>query len=254
MYGIELRRIEEAGLNALQTQQQLFYDGWLLRVSPGNAKRARSVNPCFGSTLALDRKIAHCESVYGRRELPTLFRMTPFAIPADLDDVLARRGYVVFQPTHVQIAALDRPPDSAVEDSEVELATPPIGEFVDEVAALRGSSSAQRAAHLERLANTPLSTRALVARHDGRTVGCGQVALDGDLAGVYDMVTDAAFRRRGVARAIVAELLSWAWQHGATSAYLQVDAANAAALAVYRPFGFTTAYTYHYRARPNECR
>ena len=56
MSAIDLTRIEGAGLNALQTQQQLFYDGWLLRVSPGSAKRARSVNPYFGSTLALDRK------------------------------------------------------------------------------------------------------------------------------------------------------------------------------------------------------
>jgi N-acetylglutamate synthase len=49
-------RIEEAGLNALQTQRQLFFDGWLLRVSPGKAKRARSVNPHFGSSLAVYRK------------------------------------------------------------------------------------------------------------------------------------------------------------------------------------------------------
>ena len=253
MAGIELARIEEAGLNALQTQQQLFYDGWLLRVSPGNAKRARSVNPYFGSTLVVDRKIAHCERVYAARDLPTLFRITPFSIPSDLDDVLARHGYVLFQPTHVQVAALDRPPEP-VADPAIELAAPPIAEFVEEVAALRGSSPEQRAAHLERLARTPLATRAIVARQDGRTAGCGQVALDGDLAGLYDMVTDAAFRRRGVATMIVAELLSWAWQHGATSAYLQVDAENVPALAVYRRFGFTTAYTYHYRGRPNECR
>ena len=50
------------------------------------------------------------------------------------------------------------------------------------------------------------------------------------------------------------ELLRWAWQNGATHAYLQVDAENAPALAVYRKFGFATAYTYHYRARPDECR
>ena len=56
-------RIEEAGLNALQTTQQLFYDGWLLRVSAGKAKRARSVNPHFGSSLPLDAKIDHCERV-----------------------------------------------------------------------------------------------------------------------------------------------------------------------------------------------
>ena len=253
MGAIDPKRIEEAGLNALQTQQQIFYDGWLLRLSPGSAKRARSVNPFFGSTLAVDQKIAHCERVYAARDLPTLFRMTPFSVPADLDQALAQRGYVVFQPTHVQVAALERPPDCAG-DGAIELAAPPISAFVDQVGALRGSSSAERAAHLERLARTPLTTRALIAQCDGRVVGCGQLALDGDLAGVYDMVTDAAFRRHGVATAIVAELLSWAWQHGATSAYLQVDAENVAALSIYRRFGFTTAYTYHYRARPDECR
>ena len=70
-------RIEEAGLNALQTQRQLFYDGWLLRISPGTAKRARSVNPNFGSSLPLPGKIAYCENIYAQHGLPTLFRMTP---------------------------------------------------------------------------------------------------------------------------------------------------------------------------------
>ena len=60
-------RIEEAGLNALQTQQQLFYDGWLLRVSPGKAKRARSVNAHFGSTLPLDEDRALRSAVRGAR-------------------------------------------------------------------------------------------------------------------------------------------------------------------------------------------
>lgn len=37
-------------------------------------------------------------------------------------------------------------------------------------------------------------------------------------------------------------------------AFLQVnDDDNAAALAVYREFGFATAYTYHYRAWAGEC-
>jgi RimJ/RimL family protein N-acetyltransferase len=68
------------------------------------------------------------------------------------------------------------------------------------------------------------------------------------------MVTDAAFRGRGAASQIVTELLRWAWENGATHAYLQVDAENTPALAVYRKFGFATAYMYHYRARPDECR
>ena len=79
--GVDLRRIEEASLNGLQTQRQLFYDGWLLRLSPGLAKRARSVNAYFGSTLPLATKIDYCERVYQERGLPVLFRMTPFNAP-----------------------------------------------------------------------------------------------------------------------------------------------------------------------------
>src|SRR5512141_3183507 len=94
--GIDIARIEEAGLNALQMPRQLFYDGWLLRLSPGSAKRGRSVNAHFGSTLPLEGKIGHCEDVYARHALPVLFRVTPFTQPPDLEAALAARGYVAF--------------------------------------------------------------------------------------------------------------------------------------------------------------
>ena len=37
-------RFEDAGLTCSQPPQQSIYDGWLLRYSPGKAKRAKSVN------------------------------------------------------------------------------------------------------------------------------------------------------------------------------------------------------------------
>lgn len=250
---VDPARIEEAGLNALQTQQQLFFDGWLLRVSPGKAKRARSVNPHFGSSLPLDAKIDHCETVYAARALPALFRMTPFARPPGLDAALERRGYVVFDPTLVQVLSLARIPDIS-NRAGVELVAPPIAEFVDAVGVLRASPPEQRAAHLERLACTPLAMHAVIARIDGRAVATGQVAIDQDLAGIYDMVTESASRGNGLATLIVNALLAWAAQRGAKHAFLQVNDDNAQALAVYRRFGFATAYEYHYRARPDECR
>jgi GNAT superfamily N-acetyltransferase len=251
--GIDLRRVEEIGLNALQTQRQLFYDGWLLRVSPGKARRARSVNAHFGSTLPLAQKIPYCERIYAERGLPALFRITPFIQPARLEPELAARGYLSFEDTLVQLARLDRPPEAPFVPG-VDFVTPSPKALADAVGELQQSSAEQRAALLERVAHSPLPTRALVAVADGRPVGTGTVMLEDGFAGVYSMVTAPAMRSRGIATGILATLLGWAWEHGATHAYLQVNADNHPAISVYRRFGFVDAYSYHYRGRPDECR
>lgn len=246
------RRIEEAGLNNLHSRRQLLYDGWLLFLLAGKAKRARSVNPHFRSSLPLEPKIAHCEALYARHGLSALFRITPFAQPSELDAALAARGYVLFDPTLVQVAALTGPVP-ATGHPDVTLRTPLIDAFVDTVGEMRGSPVSQRAAQLERLAQAPLDLHAVVAALDDRAVGTGLVSIDADVAGVFDVVTHDAYARRGVAKAIVSRLLNRAWERGARCAYLQVSADNAPALALYRRFGFSTLYTYHYRARADEC-
>src|SRR5512144_1425918 len=141
---IDAARVEEAGLNALQTQRQLFYDGWLLRLSAGKAKRARSVTAHFGSTLPLGAKIGHCERLYAQHGLAPLFRMTPFDVPADLEAALDARGYVAFEETLVQSMALERAPELSPHRDDVTIETLGVDAFVDAVAALRASPSAQR--------------------------------------------------------------------------------------------------------------
>ena len=250
---LDLRRVEEAGLNGLQTQRQLFYDGWLLRMSPGKAKRARSVNAHFGSTLPLSKKIPYCERIYAERGLPALFRITPFLHPPDLEAALEVRGYQTFENTLVQLTRLERPPE-AEPVAGVEFVTPSSAAFADAVGELQETSVEQTAAYLERMLHTPLTTRAMIAVMDGHPVGTGTVVLEDGLAGVFTMGTAPDLRARGIATGILAALLAWAWGHGATHAYLQVSADNHRAISLYRKFGFVDAYTYHYRGRPDECR
>ena len=250
---LDLIRIEESGLNVLQTQRQLFYDGWLLRLSPGVAKRGRSVNPHFGSSLPLERKIAYCENVYAQQALPILFRITPWSRPAELDAALGARGYVAFGETLVQATALDRPPALPDHADSVLVEAPDALAFVEAVGELRKSTPLQREAHRERLANSMLGKRHAVVRAEGQVVCTAQIAVEDDLAGVFDVVTAPHARRRGYATLACASLLSWAWQHGAQAAYLQVTADNTPAIASYRRFGFATVYTYHYRGRPGAC-
>jgi GNAT superfamily N-acetyltransferase len=251
--GIDAARVEEAGLNALQTPRQLFYDGWLLRLSPGKAKRARSVNAHFGSTLPLAAKIAHCETVYAKHKLPALFRITPFVRPPDLETALAERGYASFEQTLVLATPLAAPPAVPGLAAGITLTDVDASGFIDAVGDLRGSPSAQRDAQRERLVQSPLAKRMIALRAGGDVVCAAQVAIDGDLAGIFDVVTAPAARAKGYATLACAALLAWAREQGARAAYLQVSADNAPAIAVYGKFGFATSYTYHYRGRPGEC-
>ena len=248
----DARRIEEIGLNNLQSRRQLLYDGWIVFLSPGRAKRARSVNAFYGSTLPLVEKIGRCESLYARHGLPALFRITPFVHPARLDATLAARGYVEFEPTLVMTASLDAPP---VRPYLVDLEmTAPLPEtFVDVVGAMRGSPPSQRAAHLERIAQSPHDIRPVVAYRDGRPVASGVLSVEGDVAGLFDIVTEPALRGQGIGSEVVGTLLARAWERGARTAFLQVAEQNAAAISIYRRYGFVDRYRYHYRARPGEC-
>lgn len=247
------RRLEEASLNYLHSRRQLFYDGWVLFLSPGKAKRARSVNPHFGSSLPLAEKIAFCERTYDRLGLPLLFRMTPFAQPHGLDRSLESAGFARHDTTLVLGLGLDAPPQVDV-DVPIAFDAPLPEVFVEEVGRLRGSPASQRQAHVERLSGSPLDVVPLVARDEGGVIAAGLVCVDGPFAGIFDVMTAQDRRRQGVGSALVARLLTKAWERGARWAYLQVEEQNAAALSIYRRFGFDTRYAYHYRFRPGQLR
>jgi ribosomal protein S18 acetylase RimI-like enzyme len=247
-------RIEEAGLNALQTTRQVFYDGWLLRVSPGSAKRARSVSAHFGSTLPVAEKIAHCEDVYARCGLPMLFRLTPFSKPAGLADALRERGYVEFGTTLVQAVQVAQAPSEGPTARHATTRAVEVIDFVNAVVELRGSTEVQRDALIERLQASPLESHYVLVEERGRVVCTAQMAADGGVAGVFDVVTAPHARSRGHASRAVSRLLAWAWNHALGTVYLQVTADNAPAIAVYRKFGFETLYTYRYFGPPGECR
>ncbi len=248
---VDPRRIEEQSLNVTQPSRQLFYDGWLLRMMPGKTKRARSVNAFYASTLATEIKIRHCERVYADAGLPAMFRITPFDAPRDLDAVLDAHGYARYEETQVMLAPLRTPPAIDARD-DVDIHAPGLAGYCAAVAVIRRSSDQQRAAHQARLANALVGHHCVVTMHDGEPVATGQLAYEGDIAGLFDVITAQSARGRGYATALCVHLFSWAWSHGMRCVYLQVTADNAPALAVYRKFGFVPCYRYHYRCRPEE--
>ena len=243
----DARRLEELSLNSSAPPGQMLYDGWILRMLRGKAKRARSVNAVYASTLPLEQKIAYCERIYGQAGVPALFRITPFCMPADLDARLAERGYERFDSTAVESATID-----------ADRLGPGIGEsmdlrpWIDAVGNLRGSPDAHRAAHFARIDGMPLAKCPIVVRENGEIVATGLAIVEDDCVGLFDIITRANAHRRGHAKTVVASLLRRAWELGARHAYLQVQEENTAARRLYAQFGFAQQYLYWYRGRPGE--
>ncbi len=243
-----LSRIEDAGLNASAPSQQRWLDGWLVRFSPGKAKRARCVNAVAQGRSPVSDKLAACAQIFEAAQLPMIVRITPFTEPASLDTTLGQQGLARFDDTRVMVlsglSTNDVPAPAGVTVDAIGLEA-----FAQRIGGFRRSPLAQRQAHAERLSNSPVPFRAFELRADAEVVACGQIAIEGDLVGLYDVFTAEAARGRGFAGALCGHLLAHARSRGAQHAYLQVEADNHAARAVYRRAGFVDAYAYHYRAR-----
>ena len=87
----------------------------------------------------------------------------------------------------------------------------------------------------------------MVKNDAGLAVACGQIAIEAELAGVYDVYTAPDSRGKGLARTLCEHMLSLARSQGANVGYLQVEGDNDAARRIYVRLGFSDAYAYHYR-------
>lgn len=247
-----LARVEDAGLNASAPPQQRVMGGWILRLSPGKAKRARCVNALAVGRLPLDELLSRAEASFAAAGLPLIVRITPFTQPPTLDASLEVRGFEAFDDTRVMVR---QRLDDLVEPTLPRgcgLQVPGHGAFAEAVGALRGSPLAQRQAHAERLRESPAPYRGMLLEQAGQIMACAQMALEDNLVGLYDVFTREAYRNAGLATVLCTRLMCAARDQGASSAYLQVEADNPAARAIYARLGFMDAYGYHYRSKHPE--
>jgi ribosomal protein S18 acetylase RimI-like enzyme len=243
-----LSRIEDAGLNASAPPQQLWVDGWLVRLSPGKAKRARCINAVAPGRLSVEDKLNTVTALYRDAQLPLIFRLTPFTEPKDLDARLDALGWRRFD--HTLVMLCDMAQHATRDPLPAHLHLQPVGPqaFAQAIGQLRGSTPDQQQAHARRLAASPVPYRGVLVLHGEQLLACGQTAREGDRVGIYDVFTAPDARNQGMAGALCAAMLQHSAHDGARIAYLQVDMDNLPARAVYQRLGFQAGYDYHYRS------
>lgn len=219
--------------------------GWLLRADDGFTGRANSVLPLRAPGLPLDEALAYAQEWYAARDLPLRIQV-PTEARRLLEADLRERGWSASELTHIMTARLDTvSPGGSLPDVEVSIA-----DRIDDAWLARfrdGSAATERA-------------RTLLMRHDtvgfatirqnGRIAAIGRGCVDDGWLGISAVEVEPDLRRRGLARAVLAQLWAWGRERGATRSYLQVTADNRVAVTLYERLGYWVHHDYRYRTAP----
>ena len=246
--------IEAAAADALAPSEDLALDGWRLRADDAGTRRGNSVLPEAPGSEPLARKIAVAEAFYRRRRRVPRVQLSAAAEPAGLDAALERAGWTLEEGARVMVLDLTGPPVQPVASGLRRVAPDDVGwrEVQASVTSARVDDAVRRADGLRAAGRIPWHL-CLVDEHGG-AVAAALAVVDPPRAtlGLFQFATRPDARRRGWARRLLQATLALGAEAGAERAYLQVHAANEAALRLYAGVGFTGHHPYHYRRAPDE--
>jgi GNAT superfamily N-acetyltransferase len=246
----EIAALELAANEAWPAPDHERLGDWLLRAAGGWTGRGNSALPVGDPGRPLDSAIDAVQDWYAARGLPPKINV-PLPLAAPVNAALDARGWhtsprVLVQTTpladlQAATAGAGRPP--------VRLSEAPSKAWLDLAAGRKGEVPA---AGIHILTAVRQVRFAEVYGDDGElsAIARGTVTGAGRYFGIFLVEVVPAARRRGLARQVIGALAEWAGRLGATTAFLQVEAHNAAARALYERLGFTTHHEYVNRTAP----
>lgn len=235
-------------------------DGWRIGISDGLTRRANSalmVDVPADPALALDR----VEKVYADAGLPSVVRAPRPHAPgtdaeeracSDISALLDARGYTTASETDVLVRSLvDEPalPDRLdLPGVQIAVRDEPDDAWLALWLGVKDAAADRSTGHAI-LTGAPALYLSMTSTHDLVPVAVVRAAFADDWVALSCLVVDGSARRRGLARALTLAALHEARERGARRVFLQVEAHNAAAAALYWGLGFQPADRYTYRER-----
>jgi ribosomal protein S18 acetylase RimI-like enzyme len=243
-----IRFLEELSLNAWPAPQTVYDDGWVLRFGEGYTRRANSVNPLYTPHSDLDDHIRRCEAWYRIRKQDAIFKMTPLALPKELDKVLIGRGYREEATSSVQMMDLHQ---LATPDSSYKVVIAP--ELSDEWLDLFGNMRAidnKYTGIMRRIMSHIVPASAFAVLYvDQAPAAVGLAVAERGNVGLFNITTHPDMRNRGLGEQIILHLLNWGKTQGAAHSYLEVMIDNPFALRLYEKLGYREIYQYWFRVK-----
>ncbi|MBE4741007.1 GNAT family N-acetyltransferase [Streptomyces caniscabiei] len=219
---------------------------WELRAASGFTRRANSVLPLGDPGMPLDDALTAVRGWYAARGLPAFLQLATGAEGTQelLCAEVADRGWVREVTAELWIGALA--PVADREGAGVELSR-----TADEAWLGRYQRKGLGEVALKVLGSGPSVWFATVPGAGGAgPAAIGRCVVDGRWAGFAAVEVDPAQRRRGLATTVMAALARRALDEGASAGWLQVEADNAGARALYGGLGFASHHAYHHYREP----
>ncbi|MBT9462755.1 GNAT family N-acetyltransferase [Hydrogenophaga sp.] len=242
----DIESIERATLQAVAPEVVEPLDGWLLAMDHGTVGRARSAVPLRHETHDIERLPAIL-SRYAARGFEPRFRLPDLPTFRPWHEALTQQGWRRDQPTLTMTGEVHRlmdlhpgPPGELDARPDAGWMAMFLGEGLDP------ADGASRSRSLSRATDTLYAS----VREQGQTVACGAASYGHGWLGVHGMRTAAARRGEGLAGRVLHAMAAEAVRRGVAGVFLQVDANNLPAQALYRRAGFTLAWPYAYWRPP----
>ncbi|MBO1337028.1 GNAT family N-acetyltransferase [Streptomyces sp. VRA16 Mangrove soil] len=246
---LESERLGEWELRAAYQQEpgEASRRGAVVGRREGFTRRANSLLPVGDPGVPLDDALDHVRRWYADRGLPAYAQTATGAEGAQelLCAELEARGWVREVTAELRIAALAPIGDLPDPDVEVVLERRPREAWLARYQR-KGTSEVA----LKVLCAGPSVWFASVPGEDGVPAAIGRCVVDGRWAGFAAVEVDPAQRRRGLATKVMTALARRALDEGASAAWLQVEADNEGARALYDRMGFATHHAYHHYRAP----
>lgn len=242
----DIDAIERATLQAVAPEVVESLPGWLLPMDHGTVGRAHSAVPLHHGAHDPER-LPDILARYAAAGFEPRFRLPELPSFQPWFDALTQRDWRREQPTLTMTGDVQRllalsagPPADLDSQADAGWLAMYLGEGLDP------ADGASRARLLSRATGTLFAS----VREPGNTVACGAASFSHGWLGVHGMRTAAARRGQGLAGCVLQAMAAEAARRGLTRVFLQVDANNPPALALYRRVGFTVAWPYAYWRPP----
>jgi len=217
---------------------------WVLRASGGFSSRGNSVLALGDPGIGLSEAVTRVTRWYQARALIPRAHVHP---GDDQALAFASAGWSGYDATLLMLASVSRVRRGL---RGAQVVHPRHDVAVDE----GWLATDERASRYGEPARTVLEagevTFASVRDDDGSVLARGRGVVHGDWLGISALWTREDLRGSGLGTAVLASLLSWGAERGATTTYLQVVAANDSARQLYGARGYEVHHRYEYLVAP----